>query len=90
MQGISKWHTSSRTISVDSLVLISDERVPPAKWPLARVTCVHPGEDGRVRVVSVRTATGSIMKRLIVKLCLLPVEAHGEQHSNASCVAEES
>jgi len=51
---------------------------------------VHPGGDGRVRVVSVRTATGSIMKRPIVKLCLLPVEAPGEQRSNASCVAEDS
>lgn len=34
---ISKWHHPSNEIKVGSLVLITDERLPPAKWPLARV-----------------------------------------------------
>lgn len=54
-QAISKWHYPSNEIKEGSLVLIIDERYPPAKWPLARVTKLHPGPDGLTRVVSVRT-----------------------------------
>ncbi|XP_018377652.1 PREDICTED: uncharacterized protein LOC108770515 [Trachymyrmex cornetzi] len=69
-QAISKWHHPSKK---GSLVLIADERYPPAKWPLARIQQLHPGEDGLTRVVTLRTAT-STLKRPVTKLCLLPVE----------------
>lgn len=69
-----KWQQSANPLSVGSLVLILDERYPPSKWPLARVTAVHPGSDGRIRVVTVRTAA-SQFKRPIVKLCPLPIES---------------
>ncbi|CAL1677548.1 unnamed protein product [Lasius platythorax] len=67
-----KWHLSTKPLQIGDLVLILDERYPPAKWPLARVTALHPGTDGRVRVVTVRTAV-SEYKRPIVKLCPLPI-----------------
>ncbi|EFN89899.1 hypothetical protein EAI_13716, partial [Harpegnathos saltator] len=70
-QAVSKWHHSTNQIKEGSLVLITDERYPPAKWPLARVTKLHPGQDGLTRVVTVRTIT-SIFKRPIVKLIILP------------------
>ncbi|XP_076294567.1 uncharacterized protein LOC143215872 [Lasioglossum baleicum] len=69
----SKWHTMSQPFRVGDLVLVRDERTPPANWPLARVTELHPGKDDVTRVVTVRTAT-SIQKRPITKLCRLPVE----------------
>jgi len=56
-------------------VLVSDERYPPSKGPLARVTAAHPGADGMVRVASVRTGAGSVFKRPVVKLFLLPVDS---------------
>ena len=31
----------------------------PTKWPLSRVTAVHPGADGKVRVVTVQTKKGT-------------------------------
>ncbi|KMQ89359.1 gag-pol polyprotein precursor [Lasius niger] len=74
LQTRTKWHQSSNPISIGSLVLVSDERFPPSKWPLARVTEIHPGNDGKIRVVTVRTAA-STFKRPIVKLCPLPIEA---------------
>jgi len=77
LQGISKWHSAS-VIQMNSLVLIADERFPPAKWPLARVTRLHPGEDGCVRVVTVRTAAWAELRRPVVKLCVLPVEVPKE------------
>ena len=56
------------------LVLIFDERIPPGQWPLGRVTEVHPGADGRVRVVSV-LANGKTYKRPVSKIALLPTRA---------------
>ncbi|EFN72087.1 hypothetical protein EAG_06152, partial [Camponotus floridanus] len=50
--------------------LVVDERYPPSKWPLGRIIQLHPGKDGQVRVVTVRTQT-STFKRPIVKLCPL-------------------
>ena len=69
-----KWHHPSNTIKVGSLVLLTDERFPPSKWPLARVTDVHPGPDGLIRVVTIKTATTSL-KRPIAKLVILPVDS---------------
>jgi len=54
------------------LVFVLDERLPPSKWPLARVIATHPGQDGQVRVATVRTAA-SEFKRPIIKLCPLPI-----------------
>ncbi|XP_044019459.1 uncharacterized protein LOC122859841 [Aphidius gifuensis] len=45
-QSISKWHHVNNKIQVGSLILISDERAPPCRWPLGRVTKLLPGTDG--------------------------------------------
>ncbi|CAI6347668.1 unnamed protein product [Macrosiphum euphorbiae] len=45
--------------------------LPPTLWKMGRVEEVHPGEDGVVRVVSLRTSDGTL-KRPVVKLALLP------------------
>lgn len=71
LQTSSKWTTEKQSFHRGDLVLIKDERFPPSKWPLARIIDVHPGLDGLVRVVTVKTAT-TTLKRPIVKLCLLP------------------
>lgn len=73
-QSISKWHHKNNTIKIGSLVLIADERLPPCKWPLARVTALHPGKDGLTRVVSLKTATTTLV-RPVTKLSVLPVSS---------------
>ncbi|XP_058827202.1 uncharacterized protein LOC131687165 [Topomyia yanbarensis] len=55
------------------LVLIVDECQAPLKWPLARILEIHPGEDDLTRVVTLKTSKG-IIKRPIVKICLLPID----------------
>lgn len=82
-QAISKWHHPKNEIETGSLVLIVDERYPPAKWPLARVMELHPGSDGLTRVVTLR-AVGSIIKQPITKLCLLPTGDNKENDSETS------
>ena len=67
---ISKWHRPTKNISVGDLVLIRDTSPLPTEWPLARVTAVHPGKDGLVRVATIKTNTG-IYTRPVAKLALL-------------------
>ncbi|XP_058817215.1 uncharacterized protein LOC131680520 [Topomyia yanbarensis] len=55
------------------LVVLTDELQMPVKWPLARIIAVHPGKDKLVRVASLRTSRGVIV-RPITKICLLPLE----------------
>lgn len=57
---------------IGSLVLLKDENSPPLHWPKARIVEVHPGADGLVRVVSVKTING-VVKRALGKICILPI-----------------
>ncbi|KAK2575256.1 hypothetical protein KPH14_012780 [Odynerus spinipes] len=62
-----------RTLRVNDLVLIQEDNTPPLCWPRGRIEAVHPGQDGIVRTVTVRTQKGTY-KRPTVKLCVLPME----------------
>ncbi|XP_075162264.1 uncharacterized protein LOC142234937 [Haematobia irritans] len=72
LQQKTKWSTTMINLQVNDLVLLKEENVPPLKWPLARVISCSPGDDGYVRVVTVKTADGTF-KRSITKLCKLPI-----------------
>ena len=62
-----KWKYPAQNLQVGNIVCLRDQPTIPTKWPLARITEVHPGRDGNVREVTVRTPKGSY-KRPIVKL----------------------
>ncbi|XP_011859360.1 PREDICTED: uncharacterized protein LOC105556857 [Vollenhovia emeryi] len=66
-----KWVKHGPTPDIGALCLVRSETTPPNRWPLARITKLHPGDDGIVRVVSVRTATSELLRPL-TKLVLLP------------------
>jgi len=55
------------------MILIKNENTPPMNWPLGRVTEVHPGADGIIRVVTIKTSHG-LTKRALTKICILPIE----------------
>ncbi|KMQ83983.1 hypothetical protein RF55_18660 [Lasius niger] len=76
-----KWRKATTQYSPGQLCLLTHENTPPSRWPLARITKVHPGDDGLVRVVTVRTAT-SELKRPIAKLVLLPIGS-GNAHDTS-------
>ncbi|XP_036340672.1 uncharacterized protein LOC118750048 [Rhagoletis pomonella] len=71
-----KWFQRKDNLKVGNLVLLRDERAPPTYWPLGRIIEVHPGDDGVVRVATIRTAS-SVLKRAISKLIVLPIEDEG-------------
>lgn len=71
LQGrIKRWRPAIN-IEVGKMVLICDENLPPMRWKLGRIEQTHPGLDGVVRVVTIRTASGSF-KRPVERVCLLP------------------
>ncbi|XP_066597121.1 uncharacterized protein [Prorops nasuta] len=73
LQERNKWKGPTTNFRVGQLVVINDERLPPSKWSLGRIIEVHPGDDGLVRVATVKTST-STLKRPIVRLSPLPQE----------------
>ncbi|XP_018405946.1 PREDICTED: uncharacterized protein LOC108782223 [Cyphomyrmex costatus] len=78
LQQKTKWRVPFPPLAINTLVLLKEDHLPPAKWRLGRVMEVHPGSDGVPRVASVRTSTG-IVRRVFSKLCPLlrdEIDAH--------------
>ena len=70
LQQRDKWRDPQANFGVGQLVLIKDDRYPPSKWPLGRVSEVHPGPGDLVRVVTIRTAI-TTLRRHVARLCPL-------------------
>lgn len=77
-----KWLQSSRNLQINEMVIIKDNRLPPSKWLLGRILEVHPGDDGYVRVVTVKCSNGSTMKRPVSKISPLPIIDNEEVSTN--------
>jgi hypothetical protein len=71
LQMRNRWTTDVPNISINDMVIVKEPNVPPLRWRMARVQEVFPGADGVVRVVRLRTATGTF-KRPVVKIVKLP------------------
>lgn len=55
-------------IDVGQLVLVQEDNKPSITWPLARIVATHPGRDGIIRVVTIKTAAGTYT-RLFPAFC---------------------
>ncbi|XP_076383120.1 uncharacterized protein LOC143260685 [Megalopta genalis] len=66
-----KWTSGSHCIREGTIVVLKEDNTPPLCWHLGRVQQVHPGADGIIRAVTVRTANG-VFKRNVKKLAPLP------------------
>lgn len=73
LQNRYKWSSPENSLKINDLVIVKNECLPPSKWLLGRIIDTHPGNDGLVRVVSVKCGN-SVFKRPITKLCILPTE----------------
>ncbi|XP_029172429.1 uncharacterized protein LOC114941586 [Nylanderia fulva] len=54
-----KWRERQSLARVGRLVLLRNPLAPPCAWELGRIVECHPGDDGLVRVVTVKTARSS-------------------------------
>lgn len=76
LQRRQKWRKQGEGLQLGEMVLVKDDRVPPNRWLLGRVTGVYPGSDGVTRVADVKTTSGTL-RRAFNRLCPLPVpESH--------------
>ena len=70
------WHTERRNVEVDDLVVMADNNANRGKWTIGRVIEVHPGTDGRVRNVKVKTPAGEYSRPVTKIAVIYPAEGH--------------
>ncbi|XP_055632944.1 uncharacterized protein LOC129773372 [Toxorhynchites rutilus septentrionalis] len=72
---------SPSKIEIGRLVVVKDDCLPPAQWPLGRIVKVHPGKDGIVRVVTLKTSSSDNVVRPVARIALLPISSnHSDAH----------
>lgn len=67
-----KWSHITPEPKVGDVVLVKELDLPPARWLFGQIVEKHPGLDNVTRVVTLR-CKGSLIKRPVSKICLLPV-----------------
>ncbi|XP_029715227.1 uncharacterized protein LOC115258904 [Aedes albopictus] len=72
-----KWKKATADVRTGQLVLIKQDSLPSLQWPLGRIIETFTGSDGHVRVVVVRSATGTY-KRAVTEISLLPIDSDDE------------
>lgn len=74
MQTRTKWKKQCPSLlKVGSLVVIKENNLPIYQWRTGRVIELHSGSDNVTRVVTVQCSDGSMCKRAVSKLCVLPI-----------------
>ncbi|XP_055714333.1 uncharacterized protein LOC129808576 [Phlebotomus papatasi] len=72
LQQRTRWKVDQENLTTGIVVLLLDEtNREGSKWVLGRIENIHPGADGRVRVVTIRTARGTY-RRPITKIAKIP------------------
>ena len=67
--------TLVKNIKVGDVVLLRENNMIPSQWPMAKVIETHPGKDGLVRVITVKTSKGTYTRPVTkAKLLLSPEE----------------
>lgn len=77
LQSRPKWNSGVTAITIGAMVVLKDENIPPHQWCIGRIVATHPGADGIVRVVTIKTPT-SEFRRAVTKICLLPSVEPGD------------
>ena len=69
-----KWKYPTRNVSAGDIVVVQESGTAPTKWPLGRVLETHPGKDGLVRVVTLKTSQGTYTRPVSKIAVLLPID----------------
>ena len=69
-----KWHRPTRNISVGDIMALHDGGLIPTKWPLGKVLKTFIGSDGLVRVVELKTQSGTFTRPAHKVVLILPNE----------------
>lgn len=68
-----KWTRGDPSLQKGMLVLLKEDHQSPLQWAMGRIVAVHPGADGEIRVVTIKTSHGQY-KRSGRNVCPLPTE----------------
>lgn len=78
LQNRYKWNRKEENLKVDDFVLLKDDNVPPATWPIARVIEAYEDKDGLVRTVRLLTPKNELT-RPVQKLVKLPIKKEDQE-----------
>ena len=84
LQPRGKWRQERANLSIDDVVLITDDGIPPLQWSIGRVTQLKFGHDSLARVALVRTSRGEFT-RPVSKLRRLPIKNIDLHNANDEC-----
>ena len=74
LQVRSKNQRERRNIQIGQIGLLKDDLKIPFYWKLGKVVSTHPGNDGLVRVIDIKTENG-LFKRSVKSFFPLPAES---------------
>ena len=57
-----KWFLTQRDVQVGDVMLVISPDTRRGNWPMGRVLEVHPGKDGRIRVVIIQVGQGTLVR----------------------------
>ncbi|KAE8289497.1 hypothetical protein D5F01_LYC11199 [Larimichthys crocea] len=79
LQTHSKWQQERDDLTVGSIVLIVDQQLPRAMWPVGKVIAVIPGVDGRVRTAQIQVKDKSYTRPVarLIRLPAIPQDSSG-------------
>jgi len=80
LQQLGKWRGKSANLKMGILILLKDNDLSAIKWAMGRITEMHPGDDGMVRMVTVQTAD-SRFRRPITRVFPLQVQETESQNN---------
>ena len=78
---LSKWKHPQRNLQEGDIVLLKDQSNFSHKWPLARIMQTHAGRDGKVRVVTIKTSSGTYTRPTTKIVLLVPQDEDSEDSS---------
>ena len=84
LQPRGKWRQERANLSIDDVVLITDDGIPPLQWSIGRVMQLKLGHDGLARVALVRTSRGEFT-RPVIKLRRLPIKDKDLHKATIEC-----
>ena len=67
-----KWHHPTKNPQIGDIVILQEDNMIPLKWLLGRIVGIYPGSDGLVRVVQVKTSSGTYRRPVSKIAPLLP------------------
>lgn len=73
LQSRLKWFRQKPNVKIGDLLLVQTPNQPPTNWQLGRIENTHLGQDGVIRVATIRTTDG-LIKRPVVKLAVLSID----------------